>query len=444
MRTQLVRTAVLEIYEQVRRESARADQAMQRVLRREKSLRSVERRAVADAVYGLLRLQGRVDHLLERALATRKLRLSALATPTQHLLRYAAYLIAGEQQSAESAANLAGPEIAPYLWALQLVAQPQELGAPVDPIDALAAQTSLPRWLAALWAEQLGPPQTRELAAALNQRAPLTVRANLLKNTRDELRAILEAEGCRVEPTRWSPHGLTFTGRTNVFALKAFKAGRFEVQDEGSQLVAEACGARPGQLAVDACAGAGGKALALAAEMGNRGKIVACDRDGRRLQEFRLRARRDGVHNWEARTVPEGSSGESRIDDLRAKADVVLVDAPCSGLGALRRNPDARWRMDAAEVDSFPPRQREILARYATLVRASGLLVYATCSINRRENEDVRAWFLREHPEFVPVPPPEMLGDRRAADLGAGPDDVQLLPHRHGTDGFYIAGMRRK
>jgi 16S rRNA (cytosine967-C5)-methyltransferase len=434
----------MEIYEQVRREAARADQAMQRVLRRERALRSVERRAVADAVYGLLRLQGRVDHLLERALAARKLRMSGLATPTQHLLRYAAYLIVGEGQSAESAANLAGPEVAPFLWALQLVARPSELSTPADPIDALAAETSLPRWLAALWAEQLGADETRALAAALNQRAPLTVRANLLKVTRDELSAALEAEGARVAPTRWSPHALTFTGRTNVFALKAFKAGLFEVQDEGSQLIAEACGARPGQLVVDACAGAGGKALALAAEMRNRGRIVACDRDGRRLDELRQRARRDGVHNWEARTVPEAPSGETRLDDLRGKADVVLVDAPCSGLGALRRNPDARWRMDQAEVDSFPPRQKEILRRYAALVRAGGRLVYATCSINRRENEEVRASFLVEHPDFVPVPPSELLGADRAAALGAGREDLQLLPHRHGTDGFYIAGMQRR
>ena len=441
MRTQLVRTAVLEIYEQVRREAARADQAMQRVLRREKALRSVERRAVADAVYGLLRLQGRVDHLLERALATRKLRMSALATPTQHLLRYAAYLIAGEGQSAESAANLAGPETAPYSWALELVARPERLAMPSDPIDALAAETSLPRWLAALWAEQLGPAETRALAAALNQRAPLTVRANLLKTTRDELREALQAEGARVEPTRWSPHALTFTGRTNVFALKAFKAGLFEVQDEGSQLIAEACGARPGQIVVDACAGAGGKALALMAEMRNRGKLIACDRDGRRLDELRLRARRDGAHNWEARTVPEGASGEARLHDLRSKADVVLVDAPCSGLGALRRNPDARWRMDEAEVDSFPPRQRDILRRYAGLVRPGGRLVYATCSIDRRENEDVRASFLAEHPGFVPVAPCELLGEERAAALGAGAVDVHLLPHKHGTDGFYIAAL---
>src|SRR5438045_5396746 len=132
MRTQLVRTAVVESYEQVRREAARADQAMQRVLRREKALRSVERRAVADAVYGLLRLQGRVDHLLERALAKRKLRLASLATPTQHLLRYAAYLITGEQQSAQSAVGLAGPEVAPFQWALELLARPEGLGFPED------------------------------------------------------------------------------------------------------------------------------------------------------------------------------------------------------------------------------------------------------------------------------------------------------------------------
>jgi 16S rRNA (cytosine967-C5)-methyltransferase len=435
VRTQLVRSAVLEIYEQVRREGARADQALQRVLRREKQLRSVERRSVSDAVYGLLRLQGRVDHLLQRALGTRKLGLEKLATPTQHLLRYAAYLIAGERQSPESAAGLAGPEVAPWRWALDLVAEPGRLGAPEDPLDALAAETSLPRWLAKLWSEQLGAEETRLLAAALNQRAPLTVRTNLLKNSREELIATLRAEGSRVEPTRLSPWGVTFTSRTNVFALRAFKAGLFEVQDEGSQLIALACQVRPGQLVVDACAGAGGKSLALASEMRNKGRLIAADRDSRRLDELRPRARRAGVHNWEARAVPESS--DARIAGLREQVDVVLVDAPCSGLGALRRNPDARWRLDAAEVDSFPPRQKEILERYARLVKPGGRLVYATCSINRAENEDVRAAFLAAHPDFKPARAlPESIG------LGTG-SEIQLLPHRHGTDGFYIAALER-
>src|SRR5438309_6540727 len=371
----MVRTAVLEIYEEVRREGARADQALQSVLRREKLLRSVERRAVSDAVYGLLRLQGRVDHLLQRALGTRKLALEKLATPTQHLLRYAAYLVLGERQSARSAAGLAGPEVAAWQWALELVSDPEKLGAPDDPLDALAAETSLPRWLAKLWSEQLGPAETRALAAALNQRAPLTVRANLLKNTRDELLATLRAEGSRVEPTRLSPWGVTFTGRTNVFALRSFKAGLFEVQDEGSQLIALACEARPGQLVVDACAGAGGKTLALASEMRNKGRLVASDRDGRRLDALRPRARRAGVHNWEARAVPESAAGDARIADLTGQAEVVLIDTPCSGLGALRRNPDARWRLTQAEVDSFPPRQREIVERYSLLVNPGGRLV---------------------------------------------------------------------
>src|SRR5207237_5833967 len=162
MRTQLVRMSVLEIYEQVRREGSRADQALQRVLRREKQLRSVERRAVSDAVYGLLRLQGRVDRLLSQALAARKLSLDKLATPTQHLLRYAAYLIVAEEQSPKSAAGLAGPEVGPLEWVLEMVAKP------AGPLD-LAAETSLPHWLAKLWSEQLGEAQTRALAAALNQ-----------------------------------------------------------------------------------------------------------------------------------------------------------------------------------------------------------------------------------------------------------------------------------
>jgi len=445
MRSHLVRTAVLEIYEEVRRQDARADQAMQRVLRREKSLRSVERRAIADAVYGLLRLQGRVDHLLGRALQTRKLGLNDLATPTQHLLRYAGFLIVGEEQSAATAVNLAGPEVAPYAWALELVASAgSSLPEPSDPLDALAAATSLPRWLAKLWSEQLGEAETRALAEALNQRAPLTVRTNVLKTTRDALAAALAAEGARVEPTRYSPQGLTFVSRTNVFALAAFKQGLFEVQDEGSQLIAEACNAKPGQVVVDACAGAGGKSLALAASMQNKGRLVACDRDGRRLDELRLRSRRAGVHNWEARTVPEGPAGERRIDDLRGMADVVLVDAPCSGLGSLRRNPDARWRLTPEEVQTFPPRQREILARYADLVRPGGLLVYATCSINRAENEDVRAAFLAAHPGFSPEPVARLLGEARAKELGAREHDLQLLPDRHGTDGFYLAGFRRE
>lgn len=465
VRSDQVRVAVLEIYEQVRREGARADQAMQRVIRRNKQLRSVERRAVADAVYGLLRLQGKVDALLDRALATKKLALAKLATPTQHLLRYGAYLVIGEEQGAETATNFAGPEVVPYRWVLELVAKPDELeprATKEDPLGRLAVDTSLPRWLASLWFEQLGEAETRALADGLNQRAPLTIRTNLLKATRESLEKSLAEEEAKVAPGKWSELSLSFTSRTNVFALKSFKQGLFEVQDEGSQLIALACKARPGMIVVDACAGAGGKTLALAGEMKNKGKLIACDRDGRRLLELKTRARRAGVHNWEARAVPEGAPGDARIADLEGKADLVLIDAPCSGLGALRRNPDARWRLDEAEVDTFPPRQKEILDRYSRLVKPGGLLVYATCSINQRENEQVRQHFEDAHHEFKAVKAVELLGAERCAALAAaglpeGADerakrpalgarefDVQLAPERHGTDGFYIAGFTRK
>ena len=465
MRAEQVRSAVLEIYEQVRREGARADQAMQRVIRREKQLRSVERRAVADAVYGLLRLQGKVDDLLTRGLATKGMTLAQIATPTQHLLRYAAYLIVGDKQSAASAQGLAGPEVKNYLWLLEQVAAPQDLAPSAgakDETSQLANETSLPRWLAGLWQTQLGADETRRLADALNQRAPLTIRANLLKGSVQDLEDALKDEEVKAARCAFSPLALSFTARTNVFALKAFKHGLFEVQDEGSQLIAEACNAKPGQIVVDACAGAGGKTLALAAQMQNKGRLIACDRDGRRLLELKTRARRAGAHNYEPRAVPEGAAGEARLADLKGKADLVLIDAPCSGLGALRRNPDARWRLDLGEVETFPPRQKEILERYSQLVKTGGLLVYATCSINRRENEEVREAFAKSAPGFAPVNPEELLGQERCEKLrkamvaaggtpangwpalGAREVDVQLAPERHGTDGFYIAGFRKK
>ena len=445
MRPELVRAVVVEVYEQVRREGALADRALERVLRRErKSLHSVERRQSADVVYGLLRLQGRIDWLLSRAVEQAEKRtLDRLATPTQHLLRFAAYLVLGEGRTPAEALTFGGAEVRPHAQALELLAHPEGLPWPEDPLDRLAAQTSLPRWLAALWMNELGEDGARKLAEALNERAPLTIRANLLKGTRDELVAKLAAEGIAATPTKLSPWGASIESRTNARALTAFKQGLFEVQDEGSQLIALACAARPGQTVVDACAGAGGKALALAAEMHNKGKLLACDRDGRRLEELKLRARRAGAHNFKLLAAPEGKEGDARLLPELGKHDVVLVDAPCSGLGALRRNPDARWRLTAAEVATFPPRQAEILERYSALVKPGGRLVYATCSVNRAENEAIADGFAAAHPEFSFEAPESYLGAELARALGAGPRGVQLLPHVHGTDGFYFASFVR-
>ena len=242
-RLDLVDPLVLEVHGLVHDQGWLADRALERALRRERTLFAAERRAVAEAVYGITRWQGQLDLLLGRS--------PSLA------LRYAAWLVRFGGVAAQDAARRLGVPVA----ALGPVAGPApdaRLAAIPDPVDRLAAEASLPRWIAALFADALGLDEARTLAAAMNARAPLTVRANALQGTRDDLRDRLAAEGVAAEPTRFSPWGLVLDGHANAFALRAFKEGRFEIQDEGSQLVALACGARPGWIVVDACAGAGG------------------------------------------------------------------------------------------------------------------------------------------------------------------------------------------
>ena len=300
---------------------------------------------------------------------------------------------------------------------------------------------SLPRWIAERFIRQLGLDEARALARAMNQRAPLTIRANLLAGDRDALREKLAAEGTDAEPTRFSPWGLVLDGHENAFSLSAFREGRFEMQDEGSQLIALACGARPGWTVVDACAGAGGKSLALAAEMRNKGSLHALDSDAERLDEARRRARRAGVHNLRARAIAAGPEAEAQLQDLAGKADVVLVDAPCSGLGTLRRKPDARWRLTPDDPARFAALQRDLVRRFAALVRPGGRLVYATCSIGPTENEEVAD--AAGEMGLSPAPIAPLLGEERARALGAGEARLTVLPHRHGTDGFFMATFEK-
>src|SRR6266540_2249262 len=242
----------------------------------------------------------------------------------------------------------------------------------------------------------------------MNERAPLTARANVLQGERDELRARLAREGVGAEPTRFSPWGLVLDGRENAFALASFKEGRFEIQDEGSQLIALACGARAGFTVVDACAGAGGKALALAAEMHNKGSLHALDSDAERLDEARRRARRAGVHNLRARPIAPGPEAEAQLQDL------------------------AR----------FAALQRDLVRRFAALVRPGGRLVYATCSVGPTENDEVADFAAREV-GLRPAPIAPFLGEERARALALGADEARLtlMPHRHGTDGFFVASF---
>ncbi len=425
VRNDQIDAAVLEVHGLVHDQGWLADRALERALRRDRGLWASERRAVADAVYGIVRWQGQLDALLGGRPGLSE--------------RYAAWLARFGGVPADDAARRLG--IPPARLA-PLASGDARMAAVADPIDRLSLEASLPRWIAERFAAQLGVEEARALGRVMNERAPLTVRANVLQGEREELRGRLAGEGVVAEPTRFSPWGLVLDGRENAFSLASFRQGWFEMQDEGSQLIALACGARPGNTVVDACAGAGGKALALAAEMHNKGTLHALDSDAERLEESRRRARRAGVHNLRARSIAAGPEAATELQDLAGKADVVLVDAPCSGLGTLRRKPDARWRLRPEDPARFAAIQRDLVRRFAALVRPGGRLVYATCSIGPTENDDVADFAVREI-GLRPAPIAPLLGEERARALGAQEARLAVLPHRHGTDGFFMASFER-
>jgi 16S rRNA (cytosine967-C5)-methyltransferase len=271
----------------------------------------------------------------------------------------------------------------------------------------------------------------------------MTVRANLLVGDRDALAAELAREKLTTRPGQWTDTALIIESRTNLFTLDAFKRGAMEAQDEGSQLLAELATAaltQPKPLVVDLCAGAGGKTLAIAARLGNRGRLLATDIDSKKLEELRRRARRAKVTIAQAMHL-EAGAWPPALDATRGKAEVVFVDAPCSGIGALRRNPEARWRLRESDLGELATRQREILANAANLLAPGGRLVYATCTLLRVENADVIDTVLAARPELERVPLGDVLGER-AAQLGG--DVLTVAPDTHGTDGFFAAILRRR
>jgi 16S rRNA (cytosine967-C5)-methyltransferase len=306
-----------------------------------------------------------------------------------------------------------------------------------------------PEWLDAHLARVFGDERVAE-AEALASRAPLDLRVNTLKDEREAAAAMLAHLGAA--PTRWSPSGLRIVLAAQakspaIHAEPAFIKGIVEVQDEGSQLAALLAGAKPGEHVVDLCAGAGGKTLALAAAMEGRGQIYATDSDKRRLAPIHARLERAGVHNVQVRT-PRGETDS--LADLAARADLVLIDAPCTGIGAWRRNPDAKWRVRPGALEIRLREQAATLDTAAALVKPGGRIAYITCSVLADENGDQVRGFLGRHPDFVPVAPSEVAGAlgeraflfRRAALMAE--EGLLMTPRRTDTDGFYISVMARR
>jgi 16S rRNA (cytosine967-C5)-methyltransferase len=429
------RTLVLQLAAEARAEWGFATDILARAFREDRQLSSNDRRQVAETVYGLVRADRRLEAISEELLAPgRREVVSAQARQELKLIVYELRNgIPAEALKAE-VRRVAGRDLDLDV----AVSDGAGLGSHTG-IDRDALRISYPTWLLERLAASHGEKDAIVLAEAMNTRAPMCVRTNTVKVSREELVARLAEEGVRAVPTRLSPVGLVFETRVNAFGLSAFRDGLFEVMDEGSQLVAEATAPPPRGRVVDACAGAGGKSLALAALLDNAGRILALDSNGKKLEELRRRARRAGLSNLTAREV----TGSSFPAEAKLGAwDRVLVDAPCSGLGTLRRNPEARWRLGPKVVDGYPADQLSLLVTYAPLVAQGGRLIYATCSVLREENDAVIERFLRERPDFVVMPLKEIWGKQRAAEVGDG-TFLRLLPHVHDTDGFFAAVLRR-
>jgi 16S rRNA (cytosine967-C5)-methyltransferase len=303
----------------------------------------------------------------------------------------------------------------------------------------LAERTDLPDWLAERLLATHDEAALLELAHSLNRPAPLDLRVNIFKADRDEVRAQLAAAGIAASPTPFSPHGLRLAGKPALQKHPLFLGGAFEVQDEGSQVLGFLVQPKRGELVVDFCAGAGGKTLQLGALMRSTGRLYAFDVSERRLAKLKPRMARAGLSN--VHPVLIAHERDAKVKRLAGKADRVLVDAPCSGLGTLRRNPDLKWRQSPQSVAEMVAKQNAILESAARLVKPGGRLVYATCSLLAEENDEVVDAFLAAHPDFRPVNAGEVLS-RQGIALDTG-ERLRLSPRTHDTDGFFAAVLER-
>jgi 16S rRNA (cytosine967-C5)-methyltransferase len=309
-----------------------------------------------------------------------------------------------------------------------------------DPINALAITYSHPTWLVEAWVERYGKETAIHMMESDNLVPPLTLRVNRLKTSREELQATLAIEGIRTTPTLHSPQGLVvhdLNTATSLDKLKSMKSGLFTVQDESSMLVAPVLAPTPGQMVIDVAAAPGGKSTHIAELMANQGKVIAVDFHAHKIELIAQNAHRLNTKIVEGLCIDARDLGRH----LPERADAILCDVPCSGLGTLARRPDSRWRKTAADIDALVPIQRAILESAAQALKPGGVLVYSTCTIHPSENQDLVQSFVGDHPEFSfdEIAPylPESL------QSGAQGGWIQLFPHIHGTDGFFIARLRK-
>jgi 16S rRNA (cytosine967-C5)-methyltransferase len=408
--------AAEEVLREVLRFTGPADVIISRYFREHPKLGSRERNAVAEGVYAVLRNKLAYASFAEsgHGPAMRRLTLLGLA-------------------DAVGVDNLGSLSAEETEW-LQRIAQIDRNSLPVT------LRANLPQWLFDKLVERDGEAATLELAEALNRPAPLDLRVNALKWKREDVIAELAKAPILCEPTPYAPLGIRVMKKPALQNLPLFKEGAIEVQDEGSQLLAQILGAKRGEMVVDFCAGAGGKTLALGAAMRNTGRLYAFDVSEKRLSKLKPRLARSGLSN--VHPVVIAHENDAKVKRLVSKIDRVLVDAPCSGLGTLRRNPDMKWRQTPESIVELNAKQVSILASAARLLKPGGRLVYATCSLLDEENEAVARQFLATHEGFELVPMKDVLQEQKVALEMQ--DYLKLSPHIHHTDGFFAAVFERK
>jgi 16S rRNA (cytosine967-C5)-methyltransferase len=392
-----------------------ADAVVSRYLRAHPVLGQHDRAFVAETVFAVLR-RLRLLESLTGARDPRRLVLAALTRLRGLSLR-------------ELDASLKPRE---RDWLAELKARAED--------DSLAVRCDFPDWLLARLQRQYGEPELLALAHSLHHSAPLDLRVNVHKAEREAVLARLAADGIAAHATPYSPVGIRLEGKPQINRHALFLEGSIEIQDEGSQVLCQLLAPRRGEMVADFCAGAGGKTLALGALMRSSGRLYAFDISEKRLAGLKPRLARSGLSN----VHPQWIAGENdaRLKRLAGKLDRVLVDAPCTGLGTLRRNPDLKWRQDEQTLAAYRAKQDLILAAAARLVKPGGLLLYATCSLLDEENAGVVDAFLAAHAQFELRPANAALAQQRVA-LDTG-EYLRLAPHVHGTDGFFAALLGRK